>query len=133
MDYVEENGCIIKKPEKCTKTGMMKAITDLLVHGWDSEYITGADTVLTIWARDKYGNLDSFNIEPDAIDKILRGNDEFRRELRREYREFLRDKKIEGIHISDAYTECCYGTPEICDFDEMVRQLDNYCEMIQYD
>ena len=40
----------------------------------------------------------------------------------KKFLELIKDKKIEGIHILDAYMECCYGTEEICDFEDMLKQ-----------
>jgi len=118
--YKRENGKIVKVPDRCRKSDLIRDINHLLIRGWDSEYISGTDTNITIWARDEYDELDNFDIYSYAVNEILAGNDDFRRELRKEYREFLSDKDIVGIHISDAFMECCYGTDEICDFDEMI-------------
>jgi len=119
------DGKVLKKPEKCTKKGLIKSINELLIHGWDSEYVSGIDTTIRIWARDEFGNLDSFEIEPEVVLEILRfgeESDKIRKETRRRYRDFLKGKKIEGIQIIDAYRECCYGTEEICNFEEMLKE-----------
>jgi len=122
VNYKIENGGIIKEPAKCTKKDLLKDINQLLIHGWDSDFVTGAETSITIWARDERGNLDMFEIDPEEVDEILRGNDEFRKELRKRFKEFLKNKEIEGISISDAFMDCCYGTDEICDFEEMLGE-----------
>ena len=118
--YDEKDGKTIKIPEKCTKRDLMKGINQLLVRGLDSDYVTGADTEIAIWARDKWGDLEMFTIEDEVVHEILAGNDKLRKEIRKQYREFVEDKKIEGIHILDAYMECCYGTAEICDFEDIL-------------
>jgi len=52
--YDEKDGKTIKIPEKCTKRDLMKGINQLLIRGLDSDYVTGDDTKIAIWARDKW-------------------------------------------------------------------------------
>ena len=103
-------------------TDMTKEINGLLVHGWDGWYVNGLADV-TIWAEDLHGELDFFDIDNDVALEIINGDNKLRKEVRKEYREFLRDKKIVGVSISDPDFECCCGIDRICDFEEMEERV----------
>ena len=115
--YEWKDDKLVCEEKKCKKSDVFKVISSLLVRGYD-EYLT-PDHMIRVVAKDKYtGETEDFELWENEILEILRGNDEFRREVRREYREFLEDKEIVAIELIDSFFECCWGDREYCLGDE---------------
>lgn len=122
---LDSSGEEVKYAETCRKDELLKCINNALVHGWDECYLCDlADATVNVWVKNKNGELESFEIDPDTLYLIFsgsKGSDELRKEIRKEFLEFKKKGKIVGIYIGGAFGECCYGTDEICDFAGMLE------------
>ena len=110
--YEFKNGEVVHTTERCTKDQVFRTINGLLIKGWDEDLTP--DHLIRIVGRDQYGQLSDFEIYEDEIHSILAGDDDLRKQIRKEYLQWRKDKEIVAIELQDSYFECCWGERWYC-------------------
>jgi len=123
--YPTEDGVIVRR---CSIREIMKELRrDLREAAITGDIIYGFDSTLRIIRDDG----EEFEIEPSQFDEVLSGNEALGKEILRDLREFLRDRKIIALQYYDSEGECCYGTDEYCDFEEMIENAERVVETLR--